>query len=100
MRAAWPGDAGKGVASGLDARTGKVLWTRRVTGNYSSSPVCADGHLYVFDHDGKGHVLTADREGKLVATNQLDDGAQATPAVAGKALYVRTNTHLYRIEKK
>jgi outer membrane protein assembly factor BamB len=89
-----------GIATGTDLTTGKTLWTRRIPGAYYSSPVCADGHLYIFDRKGKGYVLTADREGKLVATNTLDDGAQATPAIAGKALYVRTNTHLYRIEKK
>jgi outer membrane protein assembly factor BamB len=89
-----------GLATGVDLTTGKTLWTRRIPGSYYSSPVCADGHLYIFDRKGKGHVLTADREGKLVATSTLDDGVQATPAIAGKALFVRTNTHLYRIEKK
>jgi outer membrane protein assembly factor BamB len=89
-----------GIATCLEAKTGKQVWARRITGNYSSSPVYADGHLYVFDHDGKGHVLTADREGKIVATNRLDAGCRATPAVVGKSLFVRTYTHLYRIEKK
>jgi len=90
-----------GVAACLEAKTGTNLWTRRVTGTYSSSPVVADGHLYLFDQNsGKGHVLTADREGKVVATNLLDAGVRATPAIVDKALFVRTYTHLYRIEKK
>jgi outer membrane protein assembly factor BamB len=77
------------------------VWTRRVTGTYSSSPVIADGHLYLFDHNSnKGHVLTADREGKVVATNLLDAGVRATPAIVDKAIFVRTYNHLYRIEKK
>ncbi|MBY0232956.1 MAG: PQQ-binding-like beta-propeller repeat protein, partial [Gemmataceae bacterium] len=84
-----------GTARCLDAKTGKEEWKRRVGGNYYSSPVVADGHLFVFDRDGKGHVLTADREGKIVATNKLDGKVNATPAIAGKALYVRTDTHLY-----
>jgi outer membrane protein assembly factor BamB len=90
----------QGLASAIEAKTGKQVWKRQITGNYYSSPVCADGHLYAFDREGKGQVLTADREGKLVTTNRLDAGACATPAIAGKALYVRTYTHLYRIEKK
>lgn len=90
----------RGVVSCLDAKSGALLATRRITGNYSSSPVFADGLLYVFDHEGKGHVLTADREMKLVATNRLDAGCRATPAPVGKSLFVRTYTHLYRIEKK
>jgi outer membrane protein assembly factor BamB len=89
-----------GIASGIDPKTSKMVWTRRINGTYSSSPVYADGKLYVFDHDGNGHVLTADREGKLLSTNRLDAGVRATPAIVGKALFVRTYTHLYRIEKK
>jgi outer membrane protein assembly factor BamB len=54
----------------------------------------------VLTREGQGHVLTADRAGKLVSTNRLDAGACATPAISGKALFVRTYTHLYRIEKK
>ena len=89
-----------GYVSCLDAKTGDLIKKTRVTGNYSASPVLADGHLFCFDHDGKGAVLTADRELKLVATNKLPAGTRSTPAIAGKALFVRTYTHLYRIEKK
>jgi outer membrane protein assembly factor BamB len=90
----------QGVVTCLDVKTTKPVWTKRIDGNYSSSPVCADGRLYFFDQDGKGHVLTTGRKVKLVATNKLEAGCMASPAVAGKALFVRTKTHLYRIEKK
>jgi hypothetical protein len=49
--------------------------------------------------DGDAFVLAAGRQAKVLARNQLDDGCMATPAIAGKALYVRTKTHLYRIEQ-
>src|SRR5581483_12305936 len=39
------------------------------------------------------------REAKVLSVNRLDEGCMASPAVAGKALYVRTKTHLYRIEQ-
>lgn len=90
-----------GVASCLDAKTGKQVWSRRLSGNFYGSPVVAGGHLYILEKDkGTGYVLTADRDGKLVATNKLDKGASATPAIAGGALFIRTYTHLYRIEKQ
>jgi outer membrane protein assembly factor BamB len=89
-----------GFALGIDAKTGKELWRRRLGGDFYSSPVVAEGRLYVFDRKGKGTVVTADREGKIVAASQLDGAVNATPAIAGKALYVRTDTHLYRIEEK
>ena len=89
-----------GIVACLDAKTGVLIKKVRVTGNYSASPVLADGHLFCFDHEGKGVVLTADRELKIVATNKLPAGTRSTPAIVGKALFVRTYTHLYRIEKK
>jgi outer membrane protein assembly factor BamB len=70
-----------------------------VGGNYSASPVCADGRLYFFSEEGKGTVVQASRTFTKLAENQLDDGFMASPAIAGKALYLRTKTHLYRVEE-
>lgn len=89
-----------GVASALDAKTGELVWTARVGGTFSASPVSAEGRIYFFDEDGKATVIEAGREFKVLATNSLDDGSLASPAIAGKALFVRTKTHLYRIEAK
>ena len=89
-----------GIVTCLDARTGDLIKKTRVTGSYSASPVLADGHLYCFDHEGKGVVLTGDRDLKLVATNNLPAGTRSTPAIVGKSLFVRTYTHLYRIERR
>jgi outer membrane protein assembly factor BamB len=89
------------MATCLEAKTGKEVWTRRLGDKFSSSPVYADGRLYCFTQDdGKCYVLAAGREAKVVATNTLDDGCMASPAIAGKALFVRTKKALYRIEKK
>jgi outer membrane protein assembly factor BamB len=89
-----------GVAGCLDGHDGHVLWQTRLTGGkeYYASPIFAEGRVYFFDTDGLGHVLTADRQGRILARNRLDDGCMASPAVAGKSLFVRTKTHLYRIE--
>jgi hypothetical protein len=40
------------------------------------------------------------REPKVLAVNRLDGRLMASPAVAGQALFLRTDTHLYRIEKR
>ena len=45
-------------------------------------------------------VFEASREFKILAENQLDAGIMASPAVSGNALFVRTKTHLYRIEEE
>ena len=87
-----------GVALCLDAHTGQPVWQKRVGGEFSASPIFADGRIYFFSQDGVAHVIQSGRDGKVLAQNRLDDGCMASPAVAGKAIFVRTKTHLYRIE--
>jgi outer membrane protein assembly factor BamB len=90
-----------GIVTCIDAKSGEQVWTKRLGDKFSSSPVYADGHLYVCDQDaGNCYVLATGRDAKVVATNKLDAGCMATPAIAGKALYIRTKKSLYRIEKK
>lgn len=88
-----------GIASCLDAKTGHEYWRERVGGNYSASPLYAEGRVYFFSEEGKTTVVEAGREFKILAQNQLDDGFMASPAVTGNALILRTKSHLYRIEK-
>lgn len=90
-----------GVATCADAMTGKVHWTKRLGGKYSASPLAAAGRVYFPDEEGKTIVIAASTEFKKLATNQLaEDGARtfASFAVTGKAILLRSETHLYRIE--
>jgi len=89
-----------GIASCIDAKTGEQVWQQRIGGEYSASPVYADGRLWFFSEDGKTTVLKPGRVFEQLAENRLDDGFLASPAIAGKAFYLRTRTHLYRIEEK
>jgi outer membrane protein assembly factor BamB len=89
-----------GTVSCLEAKTGQLVWQERLGGKFWASPLYANGRLYLFDEIGLGHVIAAGRTWKKLATNKLDDGCRASPAVAGKALFVRTLTHLYRIEDR
>ncbi len=87
-----------GVASAVEARTGAVVWTGRIGGTHSASPVHADGRVYFFSEDGKTIVVQAGRAFKVLAENQLGDGFMASPAIAGKAFILRSRSHLYRVE--
>jgi outer membrane protein assembly factor BamB/dienelactone hydrolase len=90
-----------GIASCLDANSGSEIWRGRLKGNYSASPLYADGKIYFFNEDGTATVVEAGGNTfKILAENELDDGFMASPAVSGKALFLRTMTHLYRIEQK
>ena len=68
-------------------------------GKFSASPIVAPGRIYFFDQDGKCTVIAPGREFKQLAVNQLDDGCMASPAISGKAMFIRTRTALYRIER-
>jgi outer membrane protein assembly factor BamB len=87
-----------GIITCLEAKTGAEIWTARLADSYSASPIAAEGRVYFFSEDGKATVIEAGRAFKVLAENTLDDGFMASPAVDGKALYLRTKTHLYRIE--
>ena len=88
-----------GIASCVEAKTGAEVWRERVAGNYSASPLYADGRLYFFSEEGKATVVAAAREFKVIAENSFADGFMASPAAAGKALFLRTKTSLYRVEE-
>lgn len=88
-----------GVAVCLEAQTGKEVWAKRFGGDYSASPVYADGRIYCFAQDGRSPVFAASPEFNQLAENQLGDGYMASPAVVDKALIVRSRSHVYRLEK-
>ncbi len=90
-----------GVATCLDAATGAEVWKQRIGGNYTASPLLADGRVYFFSNTGRSVVVAADREFRVLAENELDDGMMASPiAVGDRTLILRTRTHLYRIEER
>ena len=88
-----------GVATCLNAKTGEIIWTSRVGGRYWASPIAANGLVYFPSQEGTLVVVKASDEFELVAMNKLESGFNASPAVAGDSLILRTFTHLYRVDK-
>jgi outer membrane protein assembly factor BamB len=89
-----------GIASCVDAKTGALHWQQRLGGNYSASPVYADGRIYFLSEEGAGTVIAPGTTFRQLASNQLDGAILASMAVADRAFFIRTNTHLYRIATK
>ena len=89
-----------GVLSCVDAKTGEPRYQQRLVGNFSASPVFADGRIYVLSEEGVTTVLPPGKQFKALATNRLDGRTLASMAVADGAIFVRSNTHLYRIAAK
>src|SRR5262245_7170243 len=86
-----------GIASCLDARTGKLHWIQRLGGTFSASPVLADGRIYFLNEDGVTTVVAAGPTFQVLATNSLPGPALASMAVSEGSFYLRTASHLYRI---
>lgn len=87
----------QGIASCLDGKTGKEVWTQRLGGNYSAALLAAGDHIYAFSQDGVTHVFRASRAFEELATSELAGRQMATPAVLAGDLILRTDSHLYRI---
>ncbi len=89
-----------GLATCLDAHTGKVRWSERVVGAYSASPFYGDGKIYLQSEQGVTTVLRAGTTYELLATSKLGEKTFASYAVADAAIYLRTESKLYRMQAK
>lgn len=84
-----------GVASALEAATGRVLWAERLAvGEFYSSPVLTEGRLYCASVAGEMFVLATGDIFRLLARNPLGEGTHSTPCLDRGRLYVKTFTHL------
>jgi outer membrane protein assembly factor BamB len=89
----------QGTAFSIEAKTGQIVWKQDIGKRHYASPLHAKGRIYFFGDDGAGTVIEADRTYKPLAVNSLAGPLRATPALSGNALFVRTGTHLYRIQQ-
>lgn len=87
-----------GMLTCLDALTGHEHYRERLGGNYSSSPLHADGRIYLSNREGKTVVIEPGKQFKVLAENQLPGKIMASPVALDRSLFLRTDTALYRIE--
>ncbi len=80
-----------------DAQSGVEKWSQKPGGKFFSSPICIEDKLYCVNTDGQVVVLKAADRYELLAVNPLGEQTQATPAVAGGVLYLRTLTKVFAI---
>jgi outer membrane protein assembly factor BamB len=83
-----------------DATDGKILWRGRLKGSFWATPVLAGQYLYCVNQEGLAQVVDLAKEGNVVAENTFGEPVLGTPAIAHNALFVRTDGHLWKIERK
>ena len=89
-----------GIGTCVDALTGEIHWQQRLGGNHSASPTFASGRIYFQNEEGVTIVVAPGTEYRELARNRLDGSTLASMAVLDGALFIRTDTHLYRIEEQ
>jgi len=89
-----------GVATCMNAATGELLWQQRVGGNFSASPVAAEGRIYFVGDNGETTVIKAGATFEVLAKNPLNESLQASPAIAQGQVFIRTERHLFAIGQR
>ena len=91
-----------GILTVFDARTGERVYRARVGGGgftFSSSPWAYGGHVFFLSEDGETFVARAGSSYEEVGRNPLEEMTLASPAIAGDAIYIRTQSRLYRLSE-
>ncbi len=86
-----------GSAMCLQSDTGQIVWQERLGGNFSASPVAAEGRIYLLSDAGETVVIDAGPQFKVLARNHLQEKVQASMAVSLGELFIRTANNLYCI---
>ncbi len=89
-----------GIATCVDAVSGKQHWQQRIGGKFSASPLYAAGRIYLTDENGTTTVVAPGTTFEKLAENKVDGRTLASACPQEGAILLRTDTHLYRIEEK
>lgn len=87
----------KGIASCVDAKTGKSHWMERLGGNFSASPVYANGRVLFLNENGMATWVQVGKEFAVLQKNEVPGRTLATPAFSNGAMYLRTDEVLYKV---
>jgi outer membrane protein assembly factor BamB len=87
-----------GTLSSLDAKSGKAVWSEKLPGNFSASPILTGKTLYAVTEDGVCYVVEVSPAAASIAfETDLAERTLASPVLLGGALYLRTDKHLWKI---
>lgn len=88
-----------GIAHCYEGENGEIVWEERIGGNYSASPVYAEGKIYFLSESGETTIIEAGPRFKEVARNKLAERCQASMAVSGGRLFIRSEKNLFCVGK-
>jgi len=92
------------AATTYEARTGKVLWTEKIPGAFTASPVESGGLIYINTESGETLVIKPGPKLDLVSRNSIGERPgelfRASIAPINGRLYLRSDRALYCIGRK
>ena len=88
-----------GIVTAADGASGETLWKTRLGGVFSASPVAGDGKVYFTNEGGETIVLRAARQPEVLARNALGERCLASPAISNGRIYIRSDQHLFALQK-
>jgi outer membrane protein assembly factor BamB len=87
-----------GTLTGLDAKSGDPVWNEKLPGNFSASPILTGDTLYAVTEDGVCYVVKISPDAaKIQFETDLAERTLASPVLLDRALYLRTENHLWKI---
>ena len=89
-----------GIATALEASTGREIWTNRLSAEFFGSPVLIDGRIYCASTKGEMIVLATGDTFQSLARNPIGEGTHSTPCVDAGRIYMKTFSHLVCIGGK
>jgi outer membrane protein assembly factor BamB len=92
-----------GILSRFDAKTGELTYKTRIdpaASAFTTSPWAYNGRLFCLSEEGQTFVIAAGEKFQLLHVNELDEMAQASPALVGERLLIRTESKLYSIRRR
>ena len=90
----------KGIATCVDAKTGKPIWQERIGGSFAASPIFDGEHIFAFSEQGHMLVIEPANQFVQIGKSKLGDGFKASPAVVGNRMILRSISDLYCVSAK
>ena len=84
----------------IDAASGEEVWSKHLLSNYDASPIYINGNIWFFSVKGEVLTIKEGRKYEVIASNKMESGIWATPAVLRNSIIVRTQNYLYRIAQE
>ena len=84
------------------ADTGEEVYNEKIgkSDSFVSSPVAADGRIYIVSENGIIYVVQSGKEFKILSNHDLNDICMTTPAITDKIIFFRTQQYLYAVSKE